>query len=1018
VHALEQSRTGNFPVSLFRSLMKRFWSILFILALVTQSVSAGISVVRSSGITLTGADGVNFVDPSGITLTGADGFLLFNTNGITLTGADGITLTGADGVARTGANGVSYIGSNGITLTGADGITLTGADGITLTGADGITLTGADGTQYHADSIITRRPDGITLTGADGITLTGADGITLTGADGIRRNGINGITLTGADGMGLTGSDGITLTGADGITLTGADSILGVNATGAAFELTRPTGITLTGADGITLTGADGISLTRPRGITLTGADGITLTGADGQTGLQSVDPELAIALSNATDDSSFNAVVVYHRQVTETDLSDLRSLGIAGGTRFRALPMVYVSATRAQLTAVSHLPAVRSIYGNRTLELNSDPYLDTTGVQRVNPDGDLRTDNGGLPVTGRGVTVAVLDTGINAQHGDLAGKVAQNVRLTDLQSASPGFNYPMPVENIANTDLTEGHGTFVSGIIAGSGAASNGRFGGVAPGARLLGLSAGDVNLTYILSGFDYLLDRGRAYNVRIVNCSFSANTVFDVNDPVNVATKMLTDAGVNVVVSAGNSGAGNGTLNPYAAAPWVIGVGATDSRGALAPFSSRGSFGDDLQHPTLVAPGVDIASLRSAPTVTSINGLSSADRTRLQPSELPYYTTASGTSFSAPQVAGAVALMLEANPSLTPADVKDILARTATPLPKYFYHEAGAGMLNTYAAVLNSAFPDRRFGVFRSALSSNSVRFVTTTGQNFTQQVFPNLASSSGVSIPANTVQATVTVAWDLSANDFGLRLFNASNTLAGESNYLNLPGLSGRREKVVLRNPAAQTYRAEVRHTAGAGTAQAVSGTVELTRVEYPNLSDITELPTDLQAQAQMSLATNVMLPEGQKFRPDWLVSRADLCEALLRAGSVPQYTAADPMFLDVRDFVSRNSIESAQSNPSGKLVYDAVAGGRFYPNNSASKLVAAVAFVRAAGLTGSAATATLPIGVTDANVIPVEFRGAVAVALQQGFLKLEGTRFNPGRAITRLELAQALNAVINR
>lgn len=994
---------------------KAFCSIL-LFVFTANSVSAGISIVRSNGITLTGADGISYIGTSGITLTGADGFLTTQSNGITLTGADGITLTGADGITLTGADGASYTGPNGITLTGADGITLTGADGITLTGADGITLTGADGTQYTADSIILRRPNGITLTGADGITLTGADGITLTGADGATRTGPTGITLTGADGITLTGADGITLTGADGIALTGADSVTGLNANGVVFEQANPAGITLTGADGITLTGADGITLTGADGIALTGFDGITLTGADDQTGLQSVDPELAIRLNEATDDSNINAIIVYHQAVRDSDIAQLQQIGIPGGTRLRVLPMVYVTATRGQLIAASRLPSVRSLYGNRTLTFNSDPYFNATGVQRVAGDNDLRVENSGLPMTGRNVTVAVLDTGINAQHADLAGKVIQNVRLSDAQSAPAGFTNPIPLENLVNTDLAGGHGTFVAGIISASGEKSNGKYSGVAPGARLLGLSAGDLNLTHVLSGFDYLLEKGPQYNVRVVNCSFSAGTVFDFNDPVNIATKILTDRGVNVVFSAGNTGSGNGTLNPYAAAPWVIGVGSTDEVGRLAGFSSRGNFGDQLQHPSLVAPGANVASLRSTATVTGVSGIPGADTQRLTPAEMPHYTTASGTSFSAPQVAGAVALMLEANPNLTPGQVKDILSRTATPLPKYFYHEAGAGMLNTYAAVLESAFPERRMGAFRSILSRNAVKFTTSATQTFSQTVFPNLAGSTNISIPQNTVQASVNVSWDLSANDFGLRLYGANNSLVGESNSLNLPGLTGRREKIVLRNPASQTLRSDVRHTGFVGTTQSVFGAVEVTRVEYPNLSDLGSLSAANLAEAEQSLLANLMLPEGKRFNPGSAVSRVELADAIVRSGLVSQYVAGSPLFLDVRDRYTRNSVESVQSRQNGRMFIDVQNGARFYPHSSASRLVAAIVFVKAANLDAQAATATLPLSVIDSAQIPVSLRGYAAVALQNGYLVLDGNRFNPNRSLTRIELAHSLNTLI--
>lgn len=992
--------------------MKKIFCIILLFSLCVQTASAGILFVRSSGITLTRADGITLTGADGITLTGADGFLPYRSNGITLTGADGITLTGADGVRSAGSNGATYTGPNGITLTGADGITLTGADGITLTGADGITLTGADGRQYTADSVIVNRPSGITLTGADGITLTGADGITLTGADGAALSSVNGITLTGADGITLTGADGITLTGADGSTVNGAENVTGVGPDGVVFSFANPAGMSFSGADGITLTGADGVSVTSPVGIAATAGEIVNLLFPNNQTGIQSIDPEIAIALNNASDDSSINAVIVYHRAVSEIDLAQLREIGITGGTRFRKLPFIYVSATRSQLIAVSRLASVRSIYGNRTLQFNADPYLAETGVGRVASDADLTRENAAGRVTGRNVTVAVLDTGINALHGDLAGKVVQNVRLTDTQSVPVGFIYPAPLENVQNTDTVSGHGTFVAGQIAASGINSGGRLTGVAPGARLLGLAAGDATLLNVLSGFDYLLDKGAAYGVRVVNCSFSANTPFDLNDPVNVATKMLTENRVNVVFSAGNSGAGNGTLNPYSVAPWVIGVGATDRTGKLAPFSSRGVFGDDVQHPTLVAPGVNVASLRSFTGSTGAAGMGAADTERLSASELPYYTTASGTSFSAPQVAGAVALMLEVNPALTPAAIKDILSRTATPLPANFYHEAGAGMLNTHAAVLEAAFPERRMGVFRSVLARNAVRFETRTTQLFGSSVLPGNGVSYGISVPQDTVQTSITISWSLGANDFGLQLFDRYNQMAGESNSLNLPGITGLRETVVLRRPEAGSYSALVRNSLPVGTTQEIFGSVESTRIVFPVILDSQSMTESSLMIARESVMSGLMAPEGKKFRPGSAVSRVELAEALVRSGKVPQYTAGAPMFTDVGDAASRSCVESVQSNPGGKLIYDAAASEAFFPRANASRIVAAVAFVRAARMDDLAASAILPANVTDAGSIPPRWRGYVALALQKGFLSLNGNYFNSARSLTRIELAAAL------
>jgi hypothetical protein len=262
-------------------------------------------------------------------------------------------------------------------------------------------------------------------------------------------------------------------------------------------------------------------------------------------------------------------------------------------------------------------------------------------------------------------------------------------------------------------------------------------------------------------------------------------------------------------------------------------------------------------------------------------------------------------------------------------------------------------------------------------------------------------------------------VSISWGLSANDFALKLFDPSGRSDGTSNYLNLPGLTGRREKVALRVPAAGTFHAETSHTGSLGTAQTVYGVTEITRIEYPDLLDLNTLSAGDLYQVHNSLISSLLLPEGRKFRPEYPVSRAELAEAILRGGLVPQYVAAEPMFTDVRNIYSRNSIESVQANPGGKLFVDASAGGRFYPYNSAAKLIAAVAFVKAAKLDSAAASAILPASVLDAASIPAQWRGHVAVALQKGFLSLDsGQRFNPNRAVTRLELAKAVNALIGR
>ena len=983
------SLPNKLPVS--NSILTRanqFISLMLALVLSCSPVMAGIRFTASNGIVMTGADGIVMTGADGIVMTGADGFITYGPNGIVMTGADGIIMTGADGFAY----------PNSLRVTTAQSVNVTRADGIVMTGADGIVMTGADATTYTADSV--------TITLANGIVMTGADGIVMTGADGLERPAADGIVMTGADGIVMTGADGIVMTGADGVRAIGAD--------GTIFSVV-PDGLMFSGVTGIVMTGADGI--------VMTGADGIVMTGADDvRTGLQSLDPELAVQLNQIADDSGINAVVVYHNLPTEADLARLQSIGIIGGTRFRALPMVSITATRDQIIAISLLPAVRSIYANRTLSFTSEPEVRAvTGVDRARVDAEIAGRNSNLPVTGRNVTVAVLDTGIDATHGDLASRVTKNIKLADTQSVSVGFTYPVNSENLSNTDQLYGHGTFVAGIIAGNGSLSNGRYAGVAPDARLIGLSAGDLTLVYVLNGLDYLLSNRAALNVRVVNCSFSANTVYDTYDPVNIATRMLTRAGVNVVFSAGNNGPGQNTLNPYAVAPWVVSVGATDTAGRMATFSSRGDFANPLFRPTLVAPGTRVVSLRGSgiANVTGAQGFTGGDAERLSSAEIPYYTISSGTSFSAPQVAGAIALMLEVNPNLTPADVRSILQLTATPLAPYYSHEAGAGMLNVHAAVLRAAFSTRRIGTWRGTINRGQVQFFKDPLTTFSARLEPGTTSDTDLQLPDNTVLASVQIGWGplWSVNDLGLRVYDNLGSLRGESNVRNLPGLTGKQESVSLTTPAAGAWRVSVRNTLALGSSQQYFGVLSVARARYPRMSDIDSLSSGQRDEIYQSIRTFTMWPSASRFRPDAAVLRSDLATTLMLGARVPQYLAGQPTYQDVRDTTTRLFVESVQASPNGPLFVDAPTGGRFRPNDNVTRLTAAIALVRAAGLLSEAeASAGIPLSFLDAAGIPDEYRGYVSVATSRGMLAGD-TLFRPQAALTRAELAHAI-AVIER
>jgi serine protease AprX len=981
--------------------LRRAAATALALLLCALPARAGLIIYGTQGVVMTGADGIYYDNVSGLSLVGADA-LTYQVNGISGTNySNGVVMTGADGGPVASVDGVNYTGANSYGVTHADGVVMTGADGVTLTGPNGVVMTGADGTTWTVNSVVVRQADGVVMTGADGVVMTGADGVVMTGADSLR----------------MTGADGVVMTGADQVRFDGAAKVIATKTDGTVFS--APTnGVVMTGADGVVMTGADGVVMTGADGFRLLGVDGFVMNAAepvDNRVGLMSFDPELAKALDALTDDSNVDAAVVYHRPVTDADLADLKTIGVRGGTRFQSLPVVVLTATKEQIVRISRLPAVRYVTHERTLQWNADNSRTQTGLVRTRQDADLQRLRGTSSLQGNGVVVAVLDTGLDSTHPDISQNVLRNVKLADFQGANLlDFLPPVNVEKLPDTDQLSGHGTFVGGIIAGSGASSGGKYAGYAPKAKLVGLSAGDYSLFNVLAGFDYILSHPEL-NVRVVNCSFSANTVYDENDPVNVATRLLYERGVNVVFSAGNAGPGMHTLNPYAAAPWVISVGALDERGRLANYSARGDFGSRTFRPTLSAPGTNVVSLRAAGTnLTGTTGLP-ADAQGLAVNELPYYTTASGTSFSAPAVAGTIALMLDADPTLSPARVRDILQRTATPMPPYYQHEVGAGALNTHAAALQSAFPGRQIGLFRAVLNRGQVRFVKDPVQSFNGTVNPGGAAEVNLSVPADSVFAATDVAWGpmLTTNDLGLVTLDPWGQVAGQSNYLNLPGLTGRHERTLVSLPAQGSWRARVTHTLAAlATPQEFSGIFETAHVEYAPMADLAGLDAYTVYNIRRAVAALAICPYADGlFRPAATVSRAELAEAMIAGARIPQYVPDTPSFVDVQDTTTMNFAEGAQS-----LFPDAVRGGAFRPDDRATRLVAAVVLVRAAGLKAEAESkAGVFLPYTDAASIPYELRGYVQVAVTQGLIS-SAAQFNPSGAITRAELARGVSTIL--
>jgi serine protease AprX len=418
---------------------------------------------------------------------------------------------------------------------------------------------------------------------------------------------------------------------------------------------------------------------------------------------------------------------------LTAPQLELLKGLGVSGIYLSR-LPIAGVLATAAQARALMRTPGVRSVVFNEVLQYEDDVARTLTSVDVAATRPELVNTNG-EPITGKGVTILVNDSGIDGTHPDLefGSKVVENVLaqtslklISELVIDPPVMLPHTPTEGVPNTDVFGSHGTHVAGIAAGDGSASGGKFAGAARGANLIGYGSGLVLLVLdALGGFDYamkILDERPELNLRIVTNSFGSpsdqGTCFDPANPTNIASKALADRGVIVVFSAGNSGnAPNTITGNFKKAPWILIAANGEKSGLLAPSSSRGALGASQTYqvevdgeiftvedrPTVVTPGTDYISARAiaADPFLALDLPADALDPDFTPEQVPFYTKKTGTSMAAPHLAGLTALLLEANPALTWREVKQIFNQTATNVPGYDSFEVGAGFANAEAAL-----------------------------------------------------------------------------------------------------------------------------------------------------------------------------------------------------------------------------------------------------------------------------------------------------------------------------
>ncbi|MDQ3915877.1 MAG: S8 family peptidase [Actinomycetota bacterium] len=433
---------------------------------------------------------------------------------------------------------------------------------------------------------------------------------------------------------------------------------------------------------------------------------------------------------SSTTVADRFAEVIV---QGAESAASAARAVVAAGGEVAGFLPIVDGVSARVPESSLDDLEAntsVRGVTPNDAIEFEGEPGGSTAHrIQKIVRAERLWAEG----IDGSGATVALLDTGVYSGHPDLAGRVVACADLTHEAGTA------------AHCADTFGHGTFMAGLIAGDGTASNGKYTGAAPGARLVSVKAagfdGATDVSTVLAGIQWIVAHKDVYGIGVMNLSLGTDSSQDYRlSPLNYAVERAWASGIVVVVSAGNSGPGPATVMKPGDDPYVITVGAANDEGSMTisddrvpVFSSRGpTRANGFAKPDVVSPGVHTVSLRSP-------GSAIDQRYGATAAVDGSYFKGTGTSMSTATVAGIVAQMLGHEPHLTPDQVKLRLTSTARPIADRDLMAAGAGLVDALAAATSTdtrsanqgLTPSNGLGLLEADRGSAGIEIVTPLGQ-----------------------------------------------------------------------------------------------------------------------------------------------------------------------------------------------------------------------------------------------------------------------------------------------
>ncbi len=449
------------------------------------------------------------------------------------------------------------------------------------------------------------------------------------------------------------------------------------------------------------------------------------------------------------------------------------------------ALKGIAATMTRAQIQKLQNVPFIKQIEEDVEMKAFNGTANYWTGTEKARTDFGLDGDRDGNPLSYSkdDIVVAVIDTGIDAGHRDL-----DNGKVIGWKDYVNGRTTPYD---------DQGHGTHVAGIAAGEGEA-NSTNKGVAPGAALVGIKVLDANgsgsMSDITAGVDWAVANKSTYGIEVLNLSLGSSGSSDGTDSTSAAVNAAVDAGLVVAVAAGNSGPRTYTVGAPGAAEKALTVGAMADPGEngffLADFSSRGYTADGRIKPDIAAPGYNITAPQANTSAS--------------------YVTYSGTSMATPFTAGTVALMLDANPSLTPSQVFSKLTATSVDWgPSGKDIDYGFGRLDGYESIKSAG----GFTGTNISAPAHHKRSGSLGGSRAYDQ-FDLEVTNTAHPLAVTMIMPDWRSSWFSSTPDYDLYVYDPSGNIVARAEGTK------RQETVSFKPSAAGTYTIEVYSYSGSG------------------------------------------------------------------------------------------------------------------------------------------------------------------------------------------------------